>query len=65
MNKIILTTLMLAGLAMAFQPIAAYADDASEYVEESYSEEQVDDGAVTDEATDPAVDEQGYEESAN
>ena len=60
MNKIILTTLMLAGLTLAAQPIAAYADDASEVVEESMTQEQVDDGAAAGEAED-----QGSEENAH
>ncbi|ATX83090.1 hypothetical protein Ga0123462_2256 [Mariprofundus ferrinatatus] len=57
MNKIILTTLMLSGLALAAQPIAAYADEASEQIEESIV---IDDGA----AGDAEAAEESYEESS-
>ena len=60
MKKIALTTLMVAAMALAIQPLMANAEETYEYAEETYIEEPATDAGQSEEA----VEESGEEESA-
>jgi len=61
MKKIALTTLMVAVMALALQPLMANAEEAYEYAEETYIEEPATDADQSEEA----VEENSEAESAD
>ncbi|ATX80526.1 hypothetical protein Ga0123461_2120 [Mariprofundus aestuarium] len=65
MNKLVLTTMIVAGMALAIQPLMANAEDAYEYAQESSVEDQAVDTSAADEATveEPAAEQESYEEN--
>lgn len=63
MKKVMMIALMLAGAAIAAQPMAAFAEESIDTeIEESQIDAQYGDEAVTDDAAEPAVEEDSYEE---
>lgn len=69
MKKIALTTLMVAVMALAVQPLMANAEEAYEYAEETYIEEPTSDAGQSEEVVEDnseeesAADQESYEEN--
>jgi len=65
MKRIALTTLMVAAMALALQPLIANAEEAYEYAEETYIEEPATDAGQSEEVIEEesAVEQESYEDN--
>jgi len=65
MKKIALTTLIVAAMALALQPLMANAEEAYEYTEETYIEEPATDAGQSEEAIEEesVVEQESYEDN--